>query len=82
MIKYREIAIAILKEAKEPITPNEIWERAVEKNLIRLEDIQGKTPKATLASLLFRESNKGTFHGEKTPFKFTTSPRKYWLEDK
>lgn len=81
MVKYREIAICVLKETDRPLTPKEIWEIAETKGIVPQNEIEGKTPIATMASLLFRESNKGYFKGKETPFKFTKSPRRYWLEE-
>lgn len=82
MVKYREIAICVLSEADRPLTPKEIWEIAEKKDIIPKDEIEGKTPIATMASLLLRESNKGYFKGQETPFKFIKSPRRYWMEGK
>lgn len=81
MIKYREIAIEVLKQAQEPMTPSQIWEKAIEEKIVQNKNIVGKTPMATLASLLLRETNKGTYRGNETVFLFKKNPRRYWLKE-
>jgi hypothetical protein len=47
---YREAAVAVLREARRPLTAPEIVERALAKGLI---ETHGATPAASLASALY-----------------------------
>lgn len=79
---YRSIAIEVLQKSDKALTPSEIWEKAIELNLVNNANIVGKTPVATLASLLLRETNKGTYNGIPTVFSYEVSPRRYMIKFK
>lgn len=78
---YRNIAIEVLHKSDKALTPSEIWDRAIELQLVNNAAIEVKTPVATLASLLLRETNKGTYNGSPTVFTYETSPRRYAIKN-
>lgn len=82
MVGYREIAIKVLETEEDPMTPKQIWAKALDMGLIDTKCIKGKTPVATLGSLLLRETNKGKYKGEDSVFEYENSPRRYWLKSK
>ena len=81
MVGYRDIAIKVLKAAKEPMTPYQIWDKAIQMNIVDTNTIKGKTPMATLASLLLRETKRGIYKGKKTIFEYVDAPRRYWIKN-
>lgn len=74
---YNELAIAVLKDVKKPLSSGEIWIIAVSKGLDKELKTKGKTPRNTLSSIL------GNSRGTLSPLiKCThTQPRKYYLND-
>ncbi|MDD3416171.1 MAG: winged helix-turn-helix domain-containing protein [Lachnospiraceae bacterium] len=79
-VNYREAIIKVLHEAEHPMSTNEIWKVVIEKKYLDVTTIQGKTPEATMASLLYREVKKGTVNNIKTVFGATeTTPKRYYL---
>lgn len=80
---FKEAAVEILKDSDIPLSASEIWEEILKRNLV---DTKGKTPVATLTTILLYSSNNSdnvTFH-YKTPI-FTIvseNPNKYDLIEK
>jgi uncharacterized protein len=52
-MNFLEMAEEAIKNAKRPLTPNEIWEKAVELGLDKNLNSSGKTPWATLGARLY-----------------------------
>lgn len=52
-MNFIQLAEKVLKETKQPLTPNEIWERVVELGWENLVSTQGKTPWNTLGARLY-----------------------------
>jgi hypothetical protein len=50
---FHDLAEIILEEADKPLTPNEIWGKAVEKGIDQTLDSKGKNPWATLGAKLY-----------------------------
>lgn len=55
LLSFKEAAKQILKEAKEPLTPKEIMEAALEAGLL---ETQGATPDASMAAQLYVDIQK------------------------
>jgi len=60
---FKLAAISILKNSKRALTPREIFEAALKKNLIKF---RGKTPAASMRSILSRDIKS---LGKNSPFK-------------
>lgn len=76
---FHELAEEVLKHSDKPLTANEIWQLAVEKDLHLNLETSGKTPSATLAARLYvgaRDMPDGSFKaiGER--------PKRFYLKDK
>jgi uncharacterized protein len=52
-LSFFQLAQQVIKEAKHPLTANEIWEIAQEKGYDKELDTKGKTPWATLGARLY-----------------------------
>lgn len=52
-MNFLELAEQVIRQANQPLTPNEIWEKAVELGLDQKLNSKGKTPWATLAARLY-----------------------------
>jgi hypothetical protein len=76
---FPELAEKILNEANKPLTPNEIWEKAIEKGLDKMLDTTGKTPWQTLSARLYsiaRDNSNSIFRtvGKR--------PKRFYLKNK
>jgi uncharacterized protein len=63
-MNFLELAEQIIKNIKQPLTPNEIWEKSVELGLDQKLNSKGKTPWATLGARLYvdvRDNEKTKF---------------------
>ncbi len=76
---FHELAEVILKESENPLTANEIWERAVEKKLDSQLESKGKTPWATLGARLYVIARDNPHSKFKTVGK---RPKRFYLKDK
>lgn len=54
-MNFLELAEQVIKKFNQPLTPNEIWEKAVEIGLDKSLNSNGKTPWATLGARLYVE---------------------------
>ncbi|MCS7027772.1 MAG: HTH domain-containing protein [Bacteroidia bacterium] len=52
-MNYLELAEQVIKQVNQPLTPNEIWEKAVELGLDQKLNSIGKTPWATITARLY-----------------------------
>jgi hypothetical protein len=80
MAKLTFLALAqqILREEKKPLSPTEIWKIAVAKGLDKQLEIKGKTPDATLYSVIFTN----TRGNQNTAFvKIGERPARYFLKE-
>jgi hypothetical protein len=74
---FLELAEKVLKEEKRPLTANEIWILAVQKNYDKQLKTQGKTPWATLGAQIYVSAKDNP----KTPFAQTESrPKRFYLK--
>ncbi len=78
-LTYHGLAERILTLVDKPLTPNEIWQEAVNRDLTDYLNSQGKTPWATLGSRLYvivKENPKSNFGvvGKR--------PKRFYLKDK
>ncbi|MBS4275438.1 HTH domain-containing protein [Campylobacter vulpis] len=76
-LTYKELAIEILKEAKKPLSVNEIWEKSCEMGLEKKFPNLGKTPIASLAAYIY--VNIKTKRENSTFIKATQKPTTFWL---
>ncbi|MBS4282082.1 HTH domain-containing protein [Campylobacter vulpis] len=76
-LTYKELAIEILKEAKKPLSANEIWEKSCEMGLEKKFPNLGKTPIASLAAYIY--VNIKTKRENSTFIKATQKPTTFWL---
>jgi len=82
-VNYREAIISALRMSGDPLTTSEIWNVIVKNMLLDLNSIKGKTPQATMASLLYRELKKSSFNGHETIFASNgEKPTKYYLKER
>ncbi len=51
----RAAVIKVLEDAREPLSPKEIWEEVSRR---KLHTSQGKTPEATVSAMLYRRSHE------------------------
>lgn len=70
-ITYKELAVEVLKEAKKPLSANEIWQKACEMGLEKRLSSVGKTPTQTLWNRFL--VNRDDF------IKATQKPTTFWL---
>ena len=73
---FSKLAQDVLKQSSEPLSVQQIWEKAKELGLVDKLSSSGKTPTNTLSSILYTEAkdkNKQTFK------KVSESPTKYIL---
>jgi uncharacterized protein len=76
-MKFLELAQAILKEAKTPLSPTEIWQSVVDKGYDKQLGSEGKTPWATLYAQIYVSVRDNP----KSPFQVTDSrPKKFFLK--
>ncbi|PUB96056.1 HTH domain-containing protein [Helicobacter pylori] len=78
---YRELAKKVLEQAEEPLSAEEIWERACEMGLDKELSSIGKTPIATLGSQL----GEHDIFNDKKQFYVTNNkkrPFRYWLKSR
>lgn len=76
MSEFLNIAVQILKEVRQPMTPKGIWHAAEDKGLVP-DKIAGKTPIQTLKSKL---SVHIRTHGDVSPF-VRTAPGRFFLRE-
>jgi hypothetical protein len=78
MSAFLELAEKVLTDAGKPLTPREIWNYATERGWDRELGSSGKTPKATLASLLYTATKK-----PKSPYLvIEDKPKRFYLRSK
>ncbi|WQR69141.1 hypothetical protein KVD13_00455 [Helicobacter pylori] len=78
---YKELAKKVLEQAEEPLSAEEIWERACEMGLDKELSSIGETPIATLGSQL----GEHNIPNDKKQFYVTNSekrPFRYWLKSR
>ncbi len=78
---YRELGKKVLEQAEEPLSAEEIWERACEMGLDKELSSIGKTPIATLGSQL----GEHDISNDKKQFYVTNNkkrPFRYWLKSR
>ncbi|WRG58521.1 hypothetical protein FNE07_00455 [Helicobacter pylori] len=78
---YRELGKKVLEQAEEPLSTEEIWERACEMGLDKELSSIGKTPTATLGSQL----GEHDIPNDKKQFYVTNNkkrPFRYWLKSR
>ncbi len=74
---FKELAYKILEEARRPLTVEEIWEYAQEKNYDKQINSQGKTPPRTIGAQLYVDIRDNP----DSPFiKIGTRPVKFFLK--
>lgn len=74
---FIELAQTVLREAKRPLAPTEIWQAAVEKGYDKQLDSEGKTPWQTLYAQIYVSVRDNP----KSPFQVTDSrPKKFFLK--
>ena len=74
---FKELAYKILEEARRPLTVEEIWEYAQEKNYDKQINSQGKTPPRTIGAQLYGDIRDNP----DSPFiKIGTRPVKFFLK--
>jgi hypothetical protein len=73
-MNFLELVEEVIKIANQPLTPNEIWEKAIELGLDKKLNSQGKTPWATIGARLYvdiRDNQQTKFEPiGKRPIKF------------
>lgn len=77
LIIYKELALEILKQDNKPLSVNEIWQKACEKNLHKKLFSIGQNPIATLRNIInadIREKHKNSLF-----IKATQKPTTFWL---
>ncbi|EOE5693055.1 HTH domain-containing protein [Campylobacter upsaliensis] len=77
LIIYKELALEILKQDNKPLSVNEIWQKACEKNLHKKFFSIGQNPIATLRNIInadIREKHKNSLF-----IKATQKPTTFWL---
>lgn len=77
LIIYKELALEILKQDNKPLSVNEIWQKACEKNLHKKLFSIGQNPIATLRNIInadMREKHKNSLF-----IKATQKPTTFWL---
>lgn len=62
---FEKAIIAVLKQARKPLTIREILDILLEKHLIKSS---GKTPDKTLYAIIRRRNERAAAKGEKSPF--------------
>ncbi len=73
---FQELAIKVIKEAKVPLAPEEIWELAKQKGYDREVGSQGKTPWSSIGAQLYVSVRDR----KDSPFaKTETKPRRFYL---
>lgn len=75
---FLELAAKILKEKNEPMTPEEIWKFAQEKEYDKLIATKGRTPWRTIGALIYvdiRDNKESRF------VKIDSKPRKFFLKE-
>lgn len=74
---FLELAQTVLKEAKTPLAPTEIWQTAVDKGFDKQLDSGGKTPWQTLYAQIYVSVRDNL----QSPFQVTDSrPKKFFLK--
>src|SRR5260370_35213171 len=77
-LTFLELAAKILKEENKPLSPSEIWKIAVAKGYDKQLETKGKTPDASLYSVIFTN----TRDNPDTVFvKIGERPTRYFLKD-
>jgi hypothetical protein len=80
-MKYEELAVKVLKESKQPMTPEEIWlfakEKGYTKNLAHRGDEPPKTPWRIISTVLYRSMDE-----KDSPFfKVNSRPKRFTLKE-
>jgi hypothetical protein len=76
-LTFVALAEKVLREEKRPLSPREIWQLAVAKQYDKQLDSDGKTPKATLYTVIFKDARDNP----RTPFyKVGQRPARYFLK--
>ncbi len=76
-LTFYELAIKVLSEVKQPLSPSEIWKFSVSKGYDQQLSTKGKTPAQTLYSVIFLDERDNP----KTPFeKVGSQPYRYALK--
>jgi hypothetical protein len=78
-VTFHELAEKILRAEDEPLTANEIWQKALEQGIDGLLESKGKTPWATLGARLYvivRDNPDSKFKS------VGTRPKRFYLKDK
>jgi hypothetical protein len=57
-MKFLELATKVLTETKKPMSAQEIWKYAMEKDYVKLVETSGVTPQATFGSRLYTAANE------------------------
>lgn len=76
---FHELAEKVLRTVDEPLTPNEIWQKAVEQGLDSQLESKGNTPWATLGARLYVISRDNPHSKFKSIGK---RPKRFYLKDK
>ncbi|MBX7173249.1 MAG: hypothetical protein K1X72_19930 [Pyrinomonadaceae bacterium] len=77
-MNFYELAKQIIEETNHPLSPNEIWEKAVELGLDKQLNTKGKTPWATLGARLYtnvRDNPNSIFEV------VGKNPKRFWLKN-
>jgi len=75
---FLELAVKILKEKNEPMTPEEIWKFAQEKGYDKLIATKGRTPWRTIGAQIYVDIRDN----KESPFvKIDSKPRKFFLKE-
>jgi len=76
-ITFWDIIERTLEAVKEPLSPKEIWEKAVDLNITNGFETTGKTPWATIGAYIYTDINRG---GENSVFVQTSErPAQFYL---
>src|SRR4051812_43406367 len=76
-LTFVELGKKILREAKRPLAPSEVWKIAVAQGVDKRLETTGKTPSQTLYSAIFLDQRDNP----NTEFvKYNTSPVRYFLK--
>ena len=77
-LTFVALAEKVLREAKRPLSPGEIWQLAVSKGYDKLLSSHGKTPKQTLYTVIYVDAKKNP---TTIFYKAGESPARYFLKD-
>src|SRR5712692_8039833 len=77
-LTFLGLAQQILKEEKKPLSPSEIWKIAVAKGYDKQLETKGKTPDASLYSVIFTNARDNP---DTVFVKIGERPARYFLKD-